>query len=44
VVATGTFEELSRELRGGSLESIFASLTGDGDAEARIARALAALK
>jgi ABC-2 type transport system ATP-binding protein len=44
VVATGSFEELASSLRGGSLEGIFASLTGDGDADERIARAMRALE
>ena len=43
VAATGTFEELGRELRGGSLEGIFASLTGDGEADLRVKRVLGVL-
>lgn len=35
IAALGTFEELSRTQLGGSLEGIFASVTGDGDVEAR---------
>jgi ABC-2 type transport system ATP-binding protein len=40
VVASGTFEELSRSLRGGSLEGIFADLTREEDATARAAELL----
>jgi ABC-2 type transport system ATP-binding protein len=43
VVADGTFEELSAARSGGSLESIFAELTGAGGEEALAQRVVAAL-
>ncbi|MFT7464255.1 MAG: ABC-2 type transport system ATP-binding protein [Pseudohongiellaceae bacterium] len=36
IVADGTFDELSRDAEGGSLERVFAELTGAGDARARV--------
>lgn len=44
LVAQGTFEELSSTLRGGSLEGIFAEVTGDGGIEERAESLVAALE
>lgn len=44
IAAVGRFEELSERLAGSSLESIFAGLTGEGDAAARAERVLEALE
>jgi len=43
VAAIGSFEELAQRLRGGSLEGIFAGVTGDEDFEERAARVVAAI-
>jgi ABC-2 type transport system ATP-binding protein len=43
IAALGTFEELSRTLRGGSLEGIFAGVTGEGDVGERAERVVAAI-
>jgi ABC-2 type transport system ATP-binding protein len=43
IVAQGTFEELARTRRGGSLEGIFATVTGGGDLEARAGSLVGAL-
>ena len=43
LVANGSFEELSAARHGGSLEKIFAELTGAGGEEAAVGRILAAL-
>jgi ABC-2 type transport system ATP-binding protein len=43
IVAQGTFEELSRTQRGGSLEGIFATVTGGGDTEGRASSVVEAL-
>ena len=44
LVAHGTFDELTRTLRGGSLEGIFAAITGDGDAQERATRIVRAIE
>jgi len=43
IVANGSFEELSAARHGGSLEAIFAELTGSGGEEAAVGRILAAM-
>ena len=43
VAAIGSFEQLTQRLRGGSLEGIFAGVTGDEDFEQRAARVVAAV-